>query len=189
MRCQKKRKPAGPEVALEALDLGLLGLFVGQRLNERVLERLHAAGFDGIRMSHGYVVQHLIGGERSVTELGRLMGVTQQAASKVTAELATLGYVEHDRGADARVKRIRLSERGRAMLAQTRKLRRELEDSLTREISPHAVEQTRCVLAELLRRLGGATTVERRRLREPRDRLLNPNRAVEPSGGASRFRR
>ena len=167
-RKKADREQPRPSLELARLDLGQLAFFAGQRVNEVVLERLHATGYDGIRLSHGYVVQHLIGADRSVTELSRLMGVTQQAASKVTSELTALGYLERVESEDARVRRVRLSRRGRAMLECTRKLRREIESELGCDLSRAALAQARNVLAVMLRNLGGAEAVERRRLRESR---------------------
>ncbi len=156
------------DVALEDLDLGHVSLFVGQRMNEVVLARLHAAGYGGLRVSHGYLVQHLVGGERSVTELGRLLSVSQQAASKVVRELSALGYVERARGADRRARLVRLSRRGRAMLRRARAERRRLEASLIRSIPGAHVARTRATLLRMLHGLGGAEAVRRRRVREPR---------------------
>jgi len=76
--------PAGDHarVDLARLDIAYLGFFLGLRVNELVLEKGAAAGFRVMRESHGYVVQHLIESERSITELARRMNVSQQAASK-----------------------------------------------------------------------------------------------------------
>jgi DNA-binding MarR family transcriptional regulator len=155
------------EIDLRLLDVGQLAFFVGQGMNDVVLRRLHASGFVGIRQSHGYVVQHLIGGDRSVTELAELLGLTQQAASKAVGELAELGYVEVVAGRDARVRRVRLSARGRSMLESTRKLRRAVERRLLRKASQQTVARARILLIRMLTLLGGADAVRRRRVRPP----------------------
>jgi DNA-binding MarR family transcriptional regulator len=154
-------------LALEALDLGQLAFFLGQSLNEEVLRRLHAAGFDGIRISHGYLVQHVVESERSVSELAERMGVTQQAASKVVAELSHLGYLEPAPSDDARVRRVRLSPRGRAMLETTRRLRSTLERTLLRGASPASVRAAKTLLVTALERLGGTEALRTRRVRQP----------------------
>jgi len=156
------------ELPLERLDLGQLALFVGQRVNERVLEALHARGFAGLRTSHGYVVQHVVSGPRSISELARRMGVTQQAASKIVAELVELGYLELAAGDDARQKLVRLSSRGRRALATSRRLRAALERKLLRDHSERTVAQTRAVLTALLEQLGAADAIRTRSVREPR---------------------
>src|SRR2546422_3321055 len=84
------------------LDLGYLGLFLGLRVNELVVDRMIAAGFRRVRMSHGFVIQHLIEADRSITELAARMEVSQQAASKVVAELVRLGLLEVSAGEDRR---------------------------------------------------------------------------------------
>lgn len=155
-------------VELSKLDLGQLALFAGQRMNQVVLERLHAAGYEGVRISHGYVVQHLLVADRSVTELARLMGVTQQAASKVTAELTSLGYLENAPAEDARLRLVRLSARGRAMVEYAREVRREIQRELARRVSKREIDRARRVLATMLTQLGGAEAVEQRTVREPR---------------------
>jgi DNA-binding MarR family transcriptional regulator len=154
--------------ALSGLDIGYLALFCGQRMNDVVLAKVHGAGFAGVRMSHGYVIQHLVESDRSITELSKRMGVSQQAASKVVAELSSLGYLEDAPSDDARVRRVRLSARGRAMLAETRRLRAELERSLLRKLSPAAVRETRAVLTKMIERLGADEPIRRRAVPEPR---------------------
>ncbi|MCP3102709.1 winged helix DNA-binding protein [Myxococcus sp. K15C18031901] len=155
-------------VRLESLDLGHLALFVGQRLNEQVLEALHAAGFAGLRQSHGYVFQHLLEGPRSISELAGLLEVTQQAASKSVAELEALGYVEKTESGDARVRHVALSPRGRACVEKSRALRTALHKRFERQHGAQAVESTRRLLARVLTSLGGAEAVTRRRVRAPR---------------------
>ena len=55
-------------------------------MNDVVMERTLKAGFRGVRESHGYVIQHLIESERTITELAKRMEITQQATSKIVAE-------------------------------------------------------------------------------------------------------
>jgi len=93
-------------VVLQQLDLSHLAFFLGIRVNDLVMERALKAGFKSVRESHGYVIQHLIESERTITELARRMEVTQQAASKMVAELIRLGIVEAVPAQDRRAKRI-----------------------------------------------------------------------------------
>ena len=182
--CQVAARMTRDSVAKEArslslaeLDLGLLALFVGQELNERVQREIHAAGFAGLRISHGYVFQHLIAGERSVGELSRLLGVSQQAVSKVVRELSELGYLQTLSSEDARVRKLALSARGRAAVDCSRKARKALEAKLLSDVSPRRVAHTRALLTHMLTRLGGAPAVETRRVREPDARAPSARRA------------
>ncbi|QRK13847.1 winged helix DNA-binding protein [Archangium violaceum] len=151
-----------------SLDLGHLALFVGMRVNDVVLEEIHAAGFTGLRYAHGFVFQHLLGGSRSISELAALLEVTQQAASKTVAELEKLGYVEETRSDDARVRRVRLSARGQAAVDKSRAVRAGLEERLRRSQGRRAVEEARKLLANVLDSLGGTEAVRARKVRLPR---------------------
>lgn len=155
-------------VRLDTLDLASLALFAGLRANELVLERIHAAGFAGLRTAHGYVFQHLLGGPRTRGELGRLLGVSQQAASKTAAELERLGYVEPAADVDARRRLVRLSARGLRAIEKARGVRAALEDKLVRDHGRARVAAARALLGGLLSSLGGADAVRTRRLRPPR---------------------
>lgn len=152
-----------------ALDLGHLALFTGYAFADRVMTDLAAQGFGDLRFAHGFVVQHLIEAERTIGELAERMAITQQGASKAVAELEGLGYLERssDPG-DARVRRIRLSARGRAAVAATRRLRAQLERRLSSKVGQEGFAAARAVLARLLDELGGAEAVRRRRVQPPR---------------------
>ena len=149
------------------LDVGYLALFTGMQMNRLVLERMHAAGFDEIRESHGYLIQHLIEKERSITELARRMKVSQQAASKQVAELAELGALDVAAAADRRQKTVRLSPRGRSLVELSRKHRRQIEKRLIRAAGEKAYRATCAILSQYLESLGGWERVRSRRVLPP----------------------
>jgi DNA-binding MarR family transcriptional regulator len=149
------------------LDLGYLALFLGLRVNQLVKERLQAAGFENVRESHGYVIQHLIEGERSITELARRMEVTQQAASKVVAELVELGVITMAPSADRRAKRVRLSLRGWRVIRMGRQIRGEIEARLRGVVGAAQYDSTKAVLFAGLEALGGMERVRSRRVAPP----------------------
>ena len=163
-----RKKTEASAVRLEALDLGYLALFVGMRVNELALEELHAAGFTGLRHAHGYVFQHLLSGDKSISELATLLEVTQQAASKTVAELEQLGFLEETASADARVRRVTLSARGLAAVEKSRSIRAGLQERFEHAHGTRAVGQARKLLAKVLDSLGGAEAVRARRVRLPR---------------------
>ena len=66
-----------------------------------------SAGFQNVRQSPGCVIQHLIEAYRTISELARRMEVTQQAASKVVAEMVGLGILESVVAEDRRVRQVR----------------------------------------------------------------------------------
>lgn len=155
-------------VDLKLLDLGYLALFLGQRINELVVEQLIHAGFRRVRESHGYVVQHLIEGQLSVTELAQRMGVTQQAASKTVAEMVRLGILESNTATDRRAKIIRISSRGWESIRVSRRARAVLDRKLARLLGDEDYGRMKEDLIACLLQLGGTVRIRSRRVREPR---------------------
>ncbi|HEX6341879.1 MarR family winged helix-turn-helix transcriptional regulator [Umezawaea sp.] len=99
-------------------DLTLLLTALTAWTQDEVVRHLDSEGFGDLRVSHGYVFQHLQAGPVTVRELAEAMGVTAQAASKSTGELERMGYVTRTQGADLRVRMIELTKAGRdAILA------------------------------------------------------------------------
>ena len=155
-----------PDIA-PRLDLGYVALFLGLRVNQLIMDRMHARGFEGLRESHGYVIQHLIEKERSVTELARRMEVTQQAASKVVAELARLGILEIGKAADGRAKSVRLSPLGWNAVLEGRKIRRRVEKRLIHIVGARNYDKAYAIVSACLEALGGAERVRSRRILPP----------------------
>jgi len=158
----KSEKPS-----LTGLDLGHLGLFFGLRVNQLVMAQMSRAGFKNLRESHGYVIQHLIESERTITELAHRMAVTQQAASKSVAELVRLGVLEESAGQDRRSKMIRLSARGWKGVHASRRIRTSIHRRLQKNIGSAAYERTKRTLMQCLEALGGAEAVRARRVKQP----------------------
>ena len=155
------------DVDLGRLDLGYLAQFVGQRINDLVLARLSRGGYGDLRVSHGYVFQHLLDGSRTITELAAQLGVSQQAASKAVAELVALGYLSVAPAPDRRARAVALTDRARASVALARKARARIEQRLAARHGA-ALLEARELLALVLDELGGAAAVRARAVREPR---------------------
>ena len=112
-------------------DIGiLLGLAYGAFVAEMHAD-LAARGFDDLGRSYGYVFRVLADGDRSLSELAGLLGMTLPGAGKIVDEMVERGYVErHADRSDRRVKRLRLSSRGRAALKAARAFHRRFERRL-----------------------------------------------------------
>jgi DNA-binding MarR family transcriptional regulator len=147
-----------------ALPLTHLAFFVGTFANRKLAAEMQRAGYADLRESYGYLFQHLLGGPCSVGELSRRLGVTQQAVSKTVAELTRAGYVETAAGDDARVRLVRLSQRGHACVLTARRLREKLERRLIAGLGRRRAEAVRGALSELLEALGGVDAVRGRRV-------------------------
>jgi DNA-binding MarR family transcriptional regulator len=73
------------------LPVLLAGAF--RAIVEDLHDQLADAGHPGARPIHGFALQALGRDGVTVSELGRRLGVTKQAAAKTVASLETLGYV------------------------------------------------------------------------------------------------
>ena len=90
-------------------------------------------GFDDLGRSDGYVFRVLGDGDRSLSELAGLLGMTLPGAGKIVDDMEARGYVErHPDRVDRRVKRLALSRRGRAALKAARAFHRGYERRLAK---------------------------------------------------------
>lgn len=135
-------------------ELPLL-LFAGFRaLIDALHAELAAQGHPDVRPAYGFAMQAIGPHGATASELGRLLGISKQAAGKTVDRLVSLGYAERAAdAADGRRKLVRLTPRGfdalarsaaifedlRAQWAATLGLTRlrDLEDSL-RTMAPHS---------------------------------------------------
>jgi len=150
------------------LDLGTLALFLGYAASAEVQRALSQAGFSDVRFSHGFVFQHLLEGDKTVGELAERMQVTQQAASKIVAELEGRGLVKRDADAtDARIRRVKLARRGLEAVDAARKARAATERRFEAKLGVARLASARRALADGLELLGGLEAIRKRRVIAP----------------------
>jgi DNA-binding MarR family transcriptional regulator len=100
------------------LPILLLGAF--RRVIDALHETLAERGFPEARPVHGLALQAIGPGAISMSELGRRLGVSKQAAAKTASRLEALGYITRtDDPADARARLVARSERGNALLRES----------------------------------------------------------------------
>jgi DNA-binding MarR family transcriptional regulator len=98
------------------LPLLLAGAF--RALIDRLHERLAERGHPDARPIHGFALQALGPDGATVSELGRRLAVSKQAAAKTAASLEQLGYiVRHEHPTDARAIQLLRSGRGEELLS------------------------------------------------------------------------
>lgn len=94
--------------------IGALLRMPWERVVRRILERLHANGFDDLEMAHMNLI--LYPGPQGLrpSELAAQRGMSKQAANYLLGQLEGLGYLERRPDADdGRSKRIVLTDRGK----------------------------------------------------------------------------
>src|SRR3954452_20172529 len=103
---------------LPVLDLSSSLTLLGDAVSGIVSEALAGTG---LRHGHGYLVQRLLVGPATASEVADELGVSQQAVSKAVKELVPPGHVEPVADeADGRRRPVRLTARGRRAVATAR---------------------------------------------------------------------
>ncbi|WP_164861601.1 MarR family winged helix-turn-helix transcriptional regulator [Microbacterium sp. CPCC 204701] len=145
-----------------------LASLAGGAIDGHVIAALERAGFPGLRTRHGYVVQRLLAGDRTITGIARSLGVTQQAMSKTVAELERMGYVHRDDDPeDARRRSLSLSSRGMAAVDTARAVRLRLLTRVTADVGATRVADAEAVMRAVLDALSLAGRVDDRTMPVP----------------------
>lgn len=133
-------------------DLALLLLAGFRTLADRATTELAGRGYEDVRTVHDFALHSILSGADSVSELARRMSVTRQAAAKTIAVLEERDYVARQPDpADRRRTRLRVTERGLALLGQGEAIFDELREQWEEQVGTEALS----VLEEALRSLVG----------------------------------
>ena len=109
----------------DEVDVPALLSLLGSAVDSLVLRALADAGLHGLRLGHGYVVQRLLVGPGTATEIAAALGISQQAVSKAAGEMVRLGYARvRPDPADRRRRALELTDRGRQAVEIGRRARR-----------------------------------------------------------------
>lgn len=147
------------------LDLSSALMLLGDAVSGTVLVALSGSG---LRHGHGYLVQRLLVGPATATEIADALGITQQAVSKAIRELTDLGHVELVPDlADRRRRPVRLTATGRRAVRTARAARGEVDDRIRAVLGDEQFEETRRSLVLALEALGLADAVARRAVPPP----------------------
>jgi DNA-binding MarR family transcriptional regulator len=131
----------------EPLDFGVLLNVAFVSFKEALDADLAAAGFDDIGSSFGYVFRLLAQAPRNLSELAAQLGMSAPGALKVVDDMVAKGYVARSADADdRRVKRLELTDRGRAALSRARSFHENYEKALVQRLGMRQVAAARKLL-------------------------------------------
>ncbi|MGB0621414.1 MAG: MarR family transcriptional regulator [Myxococcota bacterium] len=123
---------------------------IADRVELELREQTRAKGHTGLQISHAKLIALIGDGAMSVSELARLQGVSRQATGVTVRNLESLGYVRKDSDeTDGRAIRVRLSERGAALVFDTVVSLDELGEAFRAEIGPRRFADFANVAAEI----------------------------------------
>ncbi len=133
-------------------DFGLLFAQAFNAYVEHLHEGLAQSGFPDLRPTFGLPLRALHRRPRTLTELAAALGVTKQAAAKIVAQMEELGLVERRESPDDRRATIlRLSRRGRSLVARAVAIGGEVEAGIARDLGPDAAAGLRAALERMAR--------------------------------------
>ena len=117
-------------------------------VEQRLYAKAERHGYGDVTPAMGRLLALLAGRPQGLSELARRLAVTRQAVHKLANEAARLGYVEFiDSDADARVKQLRFTAKGRAMSASAERELDAIEAALARDIGEDRVRLLKDILA------------------------------------------
>jgi DNA-binding MarR family transcriptional regulator len=130
--------------------IGALLRMPWQRVVRRMLERLHAEGFDDLDMAHLNLLLYPGPQGARPSELAAQRGMTKQAANYLLGQLERLGYLERRPDADdRRSKRIALTDRGERAAFTIRDAVSEVERDWQAQLGRDRFAQLKALLLEL----------------------------------------
>ncbi|ADB29728.1 transcriptional regulator, MarR family [Kribbella flavida DSM 17836] len=117
------------------LPLLLAGAF--RRIIDELHRRLAEQGHPDLRPAYGFALQAIGRDGATVSELGRRLGVSKQAATKTLGKLTDLGYVTRGQDpTDARAVLITLTPHGRASLTAAARIFEDLHREWRESLGP-----------------------------------------------------
>lgn len=119
-------------------------------MTDDVRAELARRGHPGVRANHEFTLRAIDGGADTASELGRRLSITKQAAAQAIAVLEQLGYVDRAADpADARMKRLQVTQRGHEMMTLGEALFGEVRDRWAAKIGAGELDALQARLAEL----------------------------------------
>jgi DNA-binding MarR family transcriptional regulator len=130
-------------------------------LTERLLTDVRNVVGTDVRVRDGYFFSHIETGARTASELGRRLGMTQQAASKHVAELELRGFVRKELDPrDGRQWRLVLTPRARKTIRAGDRARERLRAEMVAVLGERGVAQLDQALVALSDRYGARAMFE-----------------------------
>ena len=123
------RMPASANIEKKrSRNMRQLLLRASRIVNRHVVAGLLARGYSGLRSTHTALLSNIDLAGSSVTEAAERAGITKQAMGRLAAELEEAGYIRIEPDpTDARVRVLRLTAEGKALMLDSFNVMAELE--------------------------------------------------------------
>ena len=124
-------------------------------VNRHVVEGLLARGYTGLRSTHTALLSNIDLAGSSVTEAAERAGITKQAMGRLAAELEEAGYIRIEADPeDARVRVLRLTAAGKALMLDSFDVMAELERRYARMIGGRQLSALLGALSSFIAQVG-----------------------------------
>ena len=149
-------------------DLAILLVAANRCLNDRLVAAVRETGARDMRPAFGFVIRAVAAEEPTVGRLAEMLGVSRQAASKVSDEMVRRGYLLRAADpADRRRTRLRLSAKGRRVRERAAVESEAIETELRDTAGDRAVRGLRRALLAFVEQEGALEEVQALRSRAP----------------------
>jgi DNA-binding MarR family transcriptional regulator len=146
------------ELTPPRVPLARLFAMAYRQLVDELHERLAERGWSGVRPAFGFLLLALRDGPASLRELPGVLGTSKQAVSKLVDAMVEAGCAERVVDPrDARARRVQLSARGRALLADVEAIWAQLEEAWAETLGEKRLEVLRGDLETVLRATHGGS--------------------------------
>ncbi|HEY6890852.1 MAG TPA: MarR family winged helix-turn-helix transcriptional regulator [Solirubrobacter sp.] len=151
-------------------DFAILIVAANRCVADRLGAAVATAGGETMRPSFGFVIRAVAAEQPTVSRLAELLGVTKQAASRLTDDMVSLGYLERvGDPADRRRTLLHLSPTGERVRARARQESEAMEAELRERFGDEQVGHLRALLADFVERHGGGQELAHNRSRATTD--------------------
>ena len=123
---------------------------VFEEMERELVAQLRQEGFDDLHPAQLAVLQEAPEGV-SPSELASRLRISKQALNHLLGQLEGRGYLAREEGPDARTRRVRLTERGRAAAAASRSSLQRIEEHWGYGLGERGLESLAAQLARVVR--------------------------------------
>ena len=151
-------------------DFAILLTTANRCVADRLLQAVSEVDGGKMRNSFGFVLRAVAAEEPTVSRLAELLGVSKQAASRLTEDMVSGGFLR--RGGDPNDRRrtpLQLTELGDRVRARALAESDAMEFELRQRFGDSTIEQFRTVLTEFVESHGAGAELAASRSRAPSD--------------------
>ena len=133
-------------------EVGRLFQRAARVYSDLILERMAEKGYEGLTLFHTALIANLDAEGTRITELAKRAGMAKQSMGQLANDLENRGYVERTPDPDdKRAHLIRFTEEGKALLRDSYRVKRDVEEEYAAALGHEEMERLRSLLGTLVK--------------------------------------